>query len=152
MVTTNHSGLLLSQNSIYQSVGTVLRLRQFSGTIVGGAGSYFDDAVTWSQVGTTVYTSGLVLPIGTRGTDAFLREQGKILDGDLKFYMLGTVTTSGTIVIGIGSPPPTTPREYYVLDPGPIARGLGDSVGEGTSAYKVVFGRYLQGGSLLPSI
>ena len=138
----------MAQQSIYQSVGAVLRLRYFSGTIVVGAGSYYDDSMTWSLSGNVLYTSGLVLPVGTKGTDAFLREQGKILDGDLKFYLLGTVSASGTIVIGIGSPPHSTPREYYVLDPGPIARGIGDAV-QDNAAYKVVFGRYLQGGSLI---
>jgi len=147
MVTTSHSGLLLASNSIYQSIGTVLRIRTFSGTIRGGVGSYYDDSVSWTLTAGPTYTSGLAMPIGTKGTDAFLREQGKILDGDLKFYMLGTVDLSGTAVIGIGSPPPSTPREYYILDPGPVARGIADSV-QDNAAYKVVFGRYLQGGSL----
>ena len=141
----------MAQNSIYQSVGTVLRIRTFSGTIVGGAGSYYDDQITWTLTAGPTYTSGLVLPVGNKGTDAFLKEQGKILEGDLKFYLLGTADVSGTVVIGIGSPPPTIPREYYVLDPGPVARGLADGI-QANAGYKVVFGRYLQGGSLLPSI
>lgn len=90
-----------------------------------------------------MYTSGLVLPIGNKGTDAFLKEQGKILEGDLKFYLLGNISTSGTVVIGIGSPPPSIPREYYIIEPGPVARGINDA-----SLYNSVYGRYLQNGSL----
>lgn len=83
------------------------------------------------------------MPVGNRGTDAFLKEQGRLLDGDLKFYILGTISTSGTIVMGIGSPPPSTPREYYALEPGPVARMMNDA-----NIYTLIYGRYLQNGSL----
>ena len=130
------------------NLGTVLRLRTFSGTIVGDAGSYYDDQITWSLVAGPTYFSGIVQPVGNRGTDAFLRAQGRILDGDLKFYVPGNISTSGmAVVIGIGSPPPTTPREYHILEPGPVAIPYQDA-----TIYTTVYGRYLQGGSLLPNI
>ena len=100
------SGLRDYFSTYANAVGTVLRLRYFSGAVAGGAGSYYDDQITWSLSGNVLYTSGIVQPIGTRGTDAFLRAQGRIFDGDLKFYLPGNIPTSGmAVVVGIGSPP-----------------------------------------------
>jgi len=139
MVTTNATGVRDAVNPILNSIGTALRLKYYNFT-VAGAGSSYDDDVSLTLSG-TAWGSGLIIPVGTRGIDAFLMEQGKILQDDSKFYILGNLQTSGIIKLGIGSPPV---REYSLIDPGTIGRKFGD-----TNIYKVVYGRFLTNGSML---
>ena len=143
MATAEISGLRGFTNDFYNTLGTVLRVRYFNYSIIGNAGSYYDDAITLTLSGTT-YTSGLHTPVGNSGMDAILKHQGKILEDDSKFYIPGNVQTSGLITIGIGSPPPSSPREYSIVPVGTI----GKSINDGT-IYKVVYGRFLTNGSLL---
>ena len=105
-----------------------------------GGGSYYDDEISLTLSGTT-YTSGLVRPIGTKGEDAFLRMQGKLLENDSKFYIAGNIQTSGIIKIGIGSPPR---QEYSLIDPGTVYQRYQD-----VSVMKTCYGRWLPTGSLL---
>lgn len=83
----------------------------------------------------------MIFDIGNMGTDAFLKEQGKILEDDSKFYVLGNIQTSGLIKIGIGSPPA---REYSLINPGTLGAKIGDN-----DVYKICYGRWLPNGSLL---
>lgn len=138
MVTTNTSGLYNAILQTFNTIGTALIFRYYNFTI-GGAGSYYDDDVSFSLSG-TAYTSGLMQTIGNNGVDAFLKEQGKILEDDTKFYILGNVQTSGLIKIGIGSP---SVREYSLINPGTIAHKFGDD-----ATYKICYGRWLPNGSL----
>jgi len=77
----------------------------------------YDDDVILTQSGTNLWISGVVLPItNARGSsDAILLEQGKILTNDTKLYIEGTVSTSGVIKIGLGSP---IEYEYSLLSEG----------------------------------
>ncbi len=84
----------------------------------------YDDDVTLTQSGNDYWTSGVVLPISnSRGSsDAVLLEQGKILTNDTKLYIDGSINTSGTWKLGlgsngIGSPIPIT-GEYSLLSEG----------------------------------
>ncbi len=93
------------QNGVTEALlyGEQIRFRYFN---VGyGAGSYYDDDVQLSISGNDFWTSGIVLPInGGRGSsDAVLLEQGKILMEDTKLYVDGSINTSGTWKIGLGS-------------------------------------------------
>ena len=82
-----------------------------------GAGSYYDDDVSLTQSGNDFWTSGTILPVkNTPGSnDAILLEQGKILDNDTKLYIAGSISTSGILKIGLGSPPA---NEYSLLAEG----------------------------------
>jgi len=105
------------QNGVQEALdfGQQLRIKYYN---VGfGAGSYYDDDVSYSQSGTNYWISGIVLPISNaRGSsDAVLLEQGKITTNDTKLYLEGSVDTSGTIKIGLGSP---IQDEYSLLSEG----------------------------------
>jgi len=84
-----------------------------------GAGSYYDDDVTITQAGIPIWTSGVVLPISQiRGSeDAILVEQGNVLTNDSKLYIAGSISTSGTIKIGLGNP---NTAKYSVIGEGII--------------------------------
>ncbi len=96
--------------------GQLVRIRYFNPSF--GAGSYYDDDVTLTVSG-NLWISGVVQPIdASRGSsDAILVEQGKLLTDDTKLYIDGTVDTSGTLRIGLGSPPTD---EYSLLPEGVI--------------------------------
>ncbi len=112
------------QNGVTEAMlyGEQIRFRYFD---VGyGAGSYYDDDVVLTISGNDFWTSGVVLPISnSRGSsDAVLLEQGKILTDDTKLYIDGSVDTSGTWKLGlgsngVGSPVPIT-GEYSLLSEG----------------------------------
>ena len=112
------------QNGVTEAMlyGEQIRFRYFN---VGyGAGSYYDDDVTLTISGNDFWTSGVVLPISnSRGSsDAVLLEQGKILMSDTKLYIDGSINTSGTWKLGLGSngtgsPVPIT-GEYSLLSEG----------------------------------
>ena len=95
--------------------GQLCRIKYYN---VGyGAGSYYDDDVSYSQSGTDLWISGVILPISnSRGSsDAVLLEQGLIKTNDTKLYIEGEVSTSGTIKIGLGNP---IDDEYSLLSEG----------------------------------
>ena len=72
--------------------------------------------------------------------DAFVVEQGKVLQDDSKIYVLGSVQTSGNIVVGVGSP---ATRNYSIIEPGTIGHKFGDS-----AVFKTIYCRWLPTGSL----
>ena len=95
--------------------GQLCRIKYYN--IGYGAGSYYDDDVSYSQSGTDLWISGVILPISnSRGSsDAVLLEQGLIKTNDTKLYIEGEVSTSGTIKIGLGNP---IDDEYSLLSEG----------------------------------
>jgi len=102
--------------------GQQLRIRYFN--TGWGAGSYYDDDVSLTISGNDFWTSGVILQISnSRGSsDAVLLEQGKILMNDTKLYIDGSINTSGTWKLGLGSngtgsPVPIT-GEYSLLSEG----------------------------------
>lgn len=94
--------------------GQQIRIKYFN---VAFTDEYYDDDVTLTQSGVDYWTSGIILPIAnTRGSsDAVLLEQGKISTNDTKLYIEGSINTSGTIKIGLGSP---IQNEYSLLSEG----------------------------------
>ena len=138
MTTTTISGVRAGVTPLFNVLGTALRIRYFNETY-GGGGSYYDDP-SLTTSGTDLWTSGMIFPVGNKGVDAFLRQQGKVLEDDTKFYIFGNVQTSGTMRIGVGSPPV---REYALIEPGAIGPKFGDN-----NIYKVCFGRFITLGSL----
>ncbi len=121
--------------------GQLIRLKYYN--ISYGAGSYYDDDVTLTQSGTDNWISGLVQPIdASRGSyEASLVEQGKLLNNDSKVYILGNIVTSGTLKVGLGSPPTS---EYSVLNDGIISWNI-----NGEQVIKKMYLRYLTNGSLM---
>lgn len=118
--------------------GKVCRFRYFNES---GADAGYDGNVTLTKSGTDYYTSGLVHPIKSTfgSSDAVLLQQGRLLNNDLKLYVLGDVNTSGLFRVGIGSP--TIENEYYLIPEGNEQWDLGDAV------YKKLFLRVLPTGS-----
>ena len=110
-----------------------------------GAGSYYDDDVTYTISG-SLWTSGVILPIsqGRGNADALLIEQGKILTNDTKLYIAGNINTSGTIKIGLGSYTNMSGCEYSV-----IAEGITEWDVNATSILKKLYIRRLGNGSLI---
>lgn len=108
-----------------------------------GAGSYYDDDVGLSTTGSDIYVSGVILPISSiRGSsDAVLIDQGKILMNDSKLYIEGTVNTSGTFKVGLGSP--ISGSEYSM-----ISQGVTKWDVNATSILKKLYIRQLPNGSL----
>lgn len=121
--------------------GTQVRFRYFT-IEYAGAGSFYDDDLTLTQVGPDLYVSGMVQSLdNTEGSDdAILLQQGKILQNDSKLYIAGSIQTSGLFRIGIGSPPG---REYAMVPEGVNTEELG-----GERIFKKVFIRFLPTGSL----
>jgi hypothetical protein len=119
--------------------GKVCRFRYFAES---GADAGYDDDVVLTQTGTDYFTSGLVQPIKDRfgSADAILLQQGKILNNDLKLYVLGDVPTSGTFKVGIGSP--TIENEYSRIPDGTEQWDLDGAV------YKKLYLRVLPTGSI----
>jgi len=141
MVDITASGIK-SDISAMISNGTRIRLRYFTES---GADANYDNDVTLTQSGSDLWTSGLVQPLNInnpRGSyDAVLLEQGKLLQDDVKMYVLGDVDTSGTFKVGLGSP---ITREYTTNAGGVTAWQLAN----GEVAYKKVYLSYLTTGSL----
>jgi hypothetical protein len=97
MVTANE--LRNDIDGITNYAGTPVRFRYYS---VTNAGSYYDDDIILTQSGNDVWCSGLHFPISSY--DAMLEKQGRLLNGDVKLYVNGSVSTDGFLKVGIGSP------------------------------------------------
>lgn len=117
-------------------------IKYFTGS---AAASDYDDASVsnLTQSGTSVWTSGLVLPLDERrgSSDALLLEQGRLLQDDLKLYVQSSVDTSGLLTIGLGSPATRT----YAITPD---NGVIDWKLNGDTIYQKMYLRYLTNGSL----
>jgi len=121
--------------------GTRVRVTNFTSTI----GSVWDDDVSLT-VNTETWTSGIQLPINDiRGSDdSLLVEQGKLIDGDIKMFMHGSIIITGSELcarVGIGSP---IHAEYGI-----IADGINTARVSDQSIYRKIYLRQLTGpGSL----
>lgn len=137
------SGLRLNAQDFIKQYGESVRFRYFS---VSGGSAGYDDNVTLTTSGTDTWVSGLAQPFDLRrgAQEAILSQQGKVFHADLKLYVDGTVVTSGTFRVGIGSANPPT-SEYAVVDPGVI---YSPSVNGGIT-YKKLIMRRLATGSLV---
>lgn len=130
--------------------GTPVMIQYFTSTI----GSVWDDDVSLSQSGANFWTSGIVLPLGQGpgNADAMLVEQGKLMEGDLKLYLHGSLFLTGSemmVNITIGSPP--SADNNYSLSM-PLSKRYGPKLffAQNTPIYKQVYIRRIFGtGSLL---
>lgn len=134
------------QNGVVEALkfGQQIRIKYYN---VGyGAGSYYDDDVTLTQSGNNLWISGVVLPISnSRGSsDAVLLEQGKILMNDTKLYIAGSISTSGTLKIGLGSGVGSPLGEYGLLSEGIMKWDVNQ-----TPILKKLYLRKLTNGSLV---
>jgi len=102
----------------------------------------YDDDVILAQSGTSLWMSGLVMPIKGKwgSSEALLLEQGKIKTSDKVLYIAGTQLTDGILKVGIGSP--TIVEHFIVPDGVEIVPPTGSSV------YKKLYCRVLPTGSL----
>jgi len=134
--------LHLALNKLMDRAGVPIRMKYF--TI--DTGSIYDDDVIYTQSGTDLWTSGIVLPIDTsRGSwDSILLEQGKIIENDTKLFCHGSLLFTGSefeIRVQIGSP---VGEEYSMLDKTIKVSTYGEPI------YKKIFIRQIGGtGSLL---
>ena len=110
-----------------------------------GAGSYYDDDVTLTKSGDDLWMSGVVLPITNKqgSNDAILLEQGQILMNDSKLYIDGSISTSGTLKIGLGSYVNMSGCEYSLL-----VEGVTNWEVNNTDILKKLYVRNLTTGSL----
>lgn len=122
--------------------GQQIRFRYFNRAFPGG-GSFYDDEVTLTQSGSDLYTSGLIQPLNLAfgSTDALLKAQGRLLEGDKRIYVLGDTNTSGLFRVGIGSP---STQEFSVIPEGIIPSPMIN----GNIIYKKLYVRFLPTGSL----
>lgn len=136
------SELLTEVTSMINSYGSIIRIRYFNKAFAAGSWSY-DDEITLSQSGSDFWTSGVVQPIrDARGShEAELLQQGLIRINDSKLYVIGTVNTSGTWRVGIGSPPT---NEYVSAKAGVESWSL-----NGSPVYKTLFITRLTTGSIM---
>lgn len=134
--------MLASDAFRYQinSNGRTLRIRYFTEVI----GSVWDDERTLTLSGTSTYASGLVMPLtNTDGSDdQILLEQGRIKEGDMKFFVAGSLdTTSGAKVVTVAI---SGLDEVYRN----ITFGVNVPQLQDDNIYKKFYGRLVPGGSL----
>lgn len=127
-------------SDLITSHGRIIRFRYFTKAFPGG-GSYFDDDTTLSSP-SDVWASGFILPgLGENvSVDPQLREQGLLQDTDMRLYVNGSITTSGTFKVGLGSP---IEGEYA-----PVEDGVENWPPIAPIVYKKMFLRFLPTGSL----
>jgi len=140
---SNASGLRANVNGLINDYGEKVRVKYYTSS---GASAGYDDDVSFSQSGNTVWVSGLVQAIDLKGAqggfESVLVQQGKLTVNDLKVYFDGTVSTSGEFVkFGIGSP---SFREYSISDVGVINQTVNNE-----SVYKKVYLKFLNNGSII---
>lgn len=134
------SGARLDFNDIVNNHGEKIRFKYYN---VSGATTDYDDGIALSLSGAAYWASGLVQPVGTgknASYEAVLLEQGKLLNSDVKIFIDGTINTSGTFKVGLGSP---SFREYALTADGVSAHNV-----NGEIVYKKLVMRYLHTGSL----
>lgn len=133
------SGIRSDVTQFITNYGQSVRFRYFTPTFITGS---YDDQVTWAQSGTDTWVSGQVQPFdATRSTqDAILLQQGLARVGDVKLYVAGTVQSSGTFSVGIGSGA-TVSAVYAAVENGIVE---GPLIGEGV-AYKKITLRPMTG-------
>jgi len=129
------------QNNV-EKYGTTVKIKHYSETYVSGS---FDDNVTRTQSGNTIYVSGIILPVNYKDIqssfNAVSTEQGRLQTTDKKIFIPGATETTAVMKFGIGSP---TYTEHSVMPPGVTAVPPLD----GQVVYKKVFLRVLTLGTL----
>jgi hypothetical protein len=129
------------QNGVSEAItfGQPIRIKYYNVSYTDD----YDDNVNLTISGTELWTSGIVLPISdTRGSsEAILLQQGKLLTNDTKLYIDGSINTSGTIKIGLGSP---VTKEYSLLSEGVTRWDI-----NATPILKKLYIRLLPTGSLM---
>lgn len=126
-------------NEVVKDVGLPIRFRFFT---VSRDSDDYDDENNLLASGNDVWVSGVVQPIDrTRGSkESVLLQQGKLLQDDQRLYVAGSIDTSGTWRVGLGSP---IDQEYSMAEAGVIAWPV-----ENVNVYKKVYIRALPNGSL----
>jgi len=125
---------------ILNKAGQKIKITYFNQTV----GSVWDDDTTLTTSG-TLWLSGIVLPIGTSSDDSILIQQGRLLNGDKKLYIHGSIALStGSVMqvkFQVGSP---IGSKYSLLSDGTINTNYA-----GTDIYKRVYIRLLTTGSII---
>ena len=102
----------------------------------------YDDGKIYTESGTTVWTSGILVPIDAKegSNEAVLMAQGELSTKDKKLILRGETSIPTDFVIGLGSPS----TEFYKRVP------IGDYVLEsrGEPLYKRIYLRVNNTGSL----
>jgi len=127
-------------NSIISKAGKPIGITYYALSHVNG--SVWDDEVILAKSGNTLWTSGIVLPIGQ--ADSVLVEQGKLIDSDQRLYVNGSLSFTGSefqVEIQLGSA--TTTDQIFTKIPG----GINPEV-EDQRIYRKIFIRKLTTGSL----
>ena len=128
-------------NRVIGIAGRPIKLIYYNETI----GSVWDDEVSLSESG-TAFISGLVFPMDSRkgSVDSVLLEQGRLIDGDKRLYVNGSVLITGSetqLRIQLGS---NVGESYAPIPLGGIAPEV-----QGIQIYKKVYIRRLTNGSLI---
>ena len=130
--------LQVGLNGLIQRTGLQIGITYYTQVV----GSVWDDESVLTVSGNTLWTSGIILPVGQ--ADAVLVQQGKLLDSDQRLYTHGSLSFVGSemqVEVQLGSR--TTTDEIYTMVPG----GINPQV-EDVRIYKKVFIRKLTIGSL----
>jgi len=112
-------------------------------------GSIYDEAITLTQSGNTVWTSGILqCPDPNNAEDNLLLEQGKIAMNDLRIYLHGSLwlsqpTTGSVLQTKVGSGSPV--ESWFSL----IPIGAQSEDVSNQAIYKRAFIRRLTNGSLI---
>ena len=123
--------------------GVQVRINHYTGS---RSNTDYDNAPTLVQSGTSVYTSGLIMPISQKASssnEAILMQQGKIQSSDKKIYIAGDIETTDTMKISIGSPVGSTTESYSIIPEGVICYPPAGDI-----SYKIMYCRFLSTGSL----
>lgn len=124
--------------------GVPIRVQYFTLTI----GSIYDDDFSLAQSGTDLWTSGVIFPLSNRPghSDSLLVEQGKLILGDSRLFLHGSLILTGSehmIKLTVGSPASKS-NNYNIIPFGPVKYEVAN-----TPIYKVVYIRQIGGtGSL----
>jgi len=119
--------------------GTNSCFRYFT-TVAFEDSTEYDDDLVLAQSGTDFWTTGLIMPLGTK--DSILVQQGQLRNDDKVLYVVGTVQTSGLFKVGIGSPGDVN-NWFASTELGVKTWQLGE-----TDVYKKLYIRRLTTGSL----
>lgn len=125
-------------NGLISRAGKPIGITYYSLTV----GSIWDDEVILAKSGNTLWTSGIVLPIGQ--ADSVLVQQGKLLDGDQRLYVTGSLNFTGSemqVEIQLGSA--TVTDQIFTTIPGGFAPEVEDQ-----RIYRKTYIRRLTTGSL----
>ena len=133
-------------NNLITRAGTPIRVQYFETLFDDNT---FDDSVVLTQSGGDHWTSGIIFPLSNKPghSDSLLLEQGKLINGDSKLFLHGSLLITGSelvIKITVGSPA-SPDTNYSIIPPGPISHIISN-----VPIYKVCYVRRIGGtGSLL---